>query len=67
MSGRHSFVWDGLDMDGKPAPAGKYEWRSLQTQGLRSEYLMNVGTSVGDRWWPGNNGGRRRSRWRTTR
>jgi hypothetical protein len=57
QSGKHSFVWDGLDMDGKPAPAGKYEWRSLLTQGLRSEYLMSVGTSVGDRWWPGNHGG----------
>ncbi len=55
--GKHSFVWDGLDMDGKPAPVGKYEWRSLQTQGLRSEYLMSIGTSVGDRWWPGNHAG----------
>jgi len=49
QSGKQSLAWDGLDMDGKPAPAGKYEWRSLQTQGLRSEYLMSVGTSVGDR------------------
>jgi hypothetical protein len=57
QSGKHSLAWDGLDMDGKPVPAGKYEWRSLQTQGLRSEYLMSVGTSVGQRWWPGNHGG----------
>jgi hypothetical protein len=57
QSGKHLLAWDGLDMDGKPAPAGKYEWRSLQTQGLRSEYLMSVGTSVGDRWWPGNHAG----------
>jgi hypothetical protein len=56
-SGRHTLAWDGLDMDGKPVPAGKYECRSLQTQGLRSEYLMSVGTSVGDRWWPGNHEG----------
>jgi hypothetical protein len=51
QSGKLSLAWDGLDMDGKPMPAGKYEWRSLQTQGLRSEYLMSVGTSVGERWW----------------
>ena len=57
QSGKHSLAWDELDMDGKPAPAGKYEWRSLQTQGLRSEYLMSVGTSVGERWWPGNHAG----------
>jgi len=56
-AGKHSFGWDGLDMDGKPAPVGKYEWRALQTQGLRSEYLMSIGTSVGDRWWPGNHAG----------
>ena len=57
--GKHPLAWDGLDMDGKPAPAGKYEWRSLQTQGLRSEYLMSVGTSVGERkiWFEAESGG----------
>ena len=57
QSGKQSLLWDGLDMDGKPVPTGKYEWRTLQTQGLRSEYLMSVGTSVGERWWPGNHAG----------
>lgn len=57
QSGKHSLAWDGLDMDGKPVPKGKYEWRSLRSQGLRSEYLMSVGTSVGERWWPGNHAG----------
>jgi len=57
QTGKHSFAWEGLDMDGKPVPAGEYEWRALQTQGLRSEYLMSVGTSVGERWWPGNHDG----------
>jgi len=54
---RRTLRWDGLDMQGRPVPPGDYEWRSLETQGLRSEYLMSVGTSVGDRWWPGNHGG----------
>ena len=57
QAGKQALAWDGLDMDGKPAPAGKYEWRSLQTQGLRSEYLMSVGTSVGEGYWPGNHSG----------
>ena len=56
-AGRQTLAWDGLDMDGRPAAAGDYEWRSLETQGLRGEYLMSVGTSVGERWWPGNHGG----------
>ena len=57
QAGKQALAWDGLDMDGKPAPAGKYEWRSLQTQGLRSEYLMSVGTSVGEGYWPGHHSG----------
>lgn len=55
--GRHVLPWDGLDQTGKPAPAGTYEWRTLQTEGLKSEYLMSVGTSVGAQWWPGNHEG----------
>jgi len=30
-------------MNGKPVPPGEYEWRTLQTQGLHSEYLISVG------------------------
>lgn len=56
-AGEQSVAWDGLDMEGKPAPAGTYEWRVLETAGLRSEYLMSVGTSVGSGWWTGNHGG----------
>ncbi len=52
--GSHQFTWDELDFDGRPVPAGSYEWRSLQTDGLQSEFLMSIGTSVGERWWPGN-------------
>jgi len=56
-AGKQNITWDGLDMDGKPAAAGQYEWRLLQTAGLRSEYLMSVGTSVGAQWYPGNHDG----------
>src|SRR5690348_8607702 len=29
-AGEHAIVWDGLDQDGKPAPAGTYTWKLLQ-------------------------------------
>jgi hypothetical protein len=56
-AGRRQFGWDGLDMDGVPAPPGTYEWRLLTSPGLRSEYLLSLGTSIGPQWWPGNHGG----------
>ncbi len=56
-AGHRQFPWDGLDMDGKPVPPGTYDWRLLTSPGLRGEYLMNLGISVGPQWWPGNHGG----------
>ncbi len=56
-AGRQVLSWDGLDQSGAPVSAGEYEWRVLRTQGLRSEFVMSVGTSVGKRWWPGNHDG----------
>ena len=55
--GTHSVVWDGLDLDGKPAPAGEYTWRLLQSPGLEAEWLMNLGTSTGIEHWPSQHGG----------
>ena len=59
LAGRRTLLWDELDQQGQPVAPGQYEWRLLLTQGLRSEYLMSVGTSVGQRWWPGNHDGPR--------
>lgn len=56
-AGAQQFFWDGLDRTGQPAPVGKYTWKVLSTPGLRSEYLMSVGTSVGSQWYPGNHAG----------
>ena len=56
-AGRHSVSWDGLDRAGRPVLPGNYRWRLLRTDGLRSEYLMSAGTSIGAQWWPGNHGG----------
>ncbi|MFM9194813.1 MAG: transposase, partial [Planctomycetia bacterium] len=47
-AGRQTLTWDGLDMDGRPAAAGDYEWRSLETQGLRSEYLAQTAAHLAD-------------------
>jgi hypothetical protein len=56
-AGAHTLTWDGLDRDGAPVPAGTYTWKLLGTQGLQAEYLLSVGTSVGERAWPGQHGG----------
>jgi hypothetical protein len=56
-AGKQQAAWDGLDWAGKPAPAGTYEWRLLQTQGLKAEYLMQLGISYNDGAWPCNNVG----------
>ena len=52
-AGKHALQWDGLDRDGKPAPAGKYTWKLLETQGFKTQYLLTLGTSVprGPEWW----------------
>ena len=55
-AGKHEIVWDGLDRNGQPAPAGDYTWKLLQTQGLTAEFLLNIGTSTLEPW-PGNHGG----------
>ena len=56
-AGEQHAVWDGLDWAGKPAPAGTYQWRLLQTQGLKARYLMQLGISYNDGAWPCNNVG----------
>lgn len=55
--GRHTVQWDGLDVNGMPAPAGSYQWKVLTTQGLHAEYLTSLGTSFGYHHWVGNHGG----------
>jgi hypothetical protein len=56
-AGDHRVPWDGLDLEGSAVAPGTYVWRLLRTSGLRSEYLMSVGTSLGAQHWPGNHGG----------
>ena len=59
-AGEHVEVWDGLDMNGSAAQPGRHEWKLLVTPGLRTEYLLTLGTNTpAEPWrsWPGNHGG----------
>jgi len=59
-AGEHTEPWDGLDMNGNAVQPGQCEWKLLVTPGLKSEYLLTLGTSpTMAPWasWPGNHGG----------
>ncbi len=49
-AGRHAMHWDGLDRDGQAAAPGDYSARLLQTGGLRSEPVANVGVNPKPFW-----------------
>lgn len=42
--------WDGVDEDGKLAPAGKYRWRGLIHQGIDPTYEATYGTPGRPPW-----------------
>ena len=48
--GRHSVAWDGLDRYGYPLPAGEYSWKLVATEGLRAEFITQVGQNVNPGW-----------------
>ena len=54
-AGRHTVTWDGLDRNGTPM-AGDFQWRLATSQGLKSEYLLSVGTSMREHHWPAQHG-----------
>ena len=41
--------WDGLDNRGIPTPAGDFEWRSIDAQGLTARYITTIG--INPAWW----------------
>ena len=49
-AGKDFLVWDGLDRDGNSVPAGDYTWKLLQTSGLKTAYVMSIGSN----YPPGN-------------
>jgi len=48
--GEHTVAWDGLDRYGNALPAGEYAWKLLATEGLRSEFITQVGQNVDPAW-----------------
>lgn len=48
--GQHTTIWDGLDRYGTPLPAGDYRWNLIATEGLRSEFITQVGQNVEPAW-----------------
>ena len=50
-AGQHTVIWDGLDRNGT-AMKGDFQWRLASSQGLQSEYLLSVGTSMRENHWP---------------
>lgn len=59
-AGDHTLIWDGLDRDGDPVPAGDFTLKVLQAEGLCAEYItslgINPGTTAYDTWL-GTDGG----------
>jgi len=57
--GKHVEEWNGLDDKGKPAPAGKYSWKMLTSQGLKAEWMTSLGSNLspGSQIMPGNHVG----------
>lgn len=56
-AGKQTVIWDGLTSSGQPAPAGDYTWKLLSSQGMKAEYLLNLGISSGTNHWVGQHGG----------
>lgn len=48
--GKHTFTWDGLDRYGRALPAGDYTWKLLATEGLRAEFITQVGQNTDPAW-----------------
>jgi mannan endo-1,4-beta-mannosidase len=48
--GAHTLTWDGVDRYGRAVPAGDYTWKLVATEGLRAEFLMQVGQNAEPVW-----------------
>ena len=48
--GQHRITWDGLDRYGRPLPVGEYQWKLLATEGLRAEFITQVGQNTDPVW-----------------
>ena len=44
-AGRNRELWDGLDDVGKPIPAGKYAWKGLYHQPVKTRFILSAHNS----------------------
>jgi sugar lactone lactonase YvrE len=49
-AGEQTELWDGLDDDGQPVPAGRYEIRALTQAGLKPRFVASVHNSGTPPW-----------------
>ncbi|MFW6223865.1 MAG: FlgD immunoglobulin-like domain containing protein, partial [Spirochaetota bacterium] len=58
--GTHAMIWDGLDRNGRPVPAGEYSFKLLRSDGFTARYVANLGINPGSAsydTWVGNHDG----------
>lgn len=48
--GEHIVTWDGLDRYGRALPTGEYTWKLIATEGLRAEFITQVGQNTDPAW-----------------
>ena len=48
--GKHTIPWDGLDRYGNALPPGEYTWKLIATEGLRAEFITQVGQNTDPAW-----------------
>ncbi len=48
--GDHRETWDGLNRYGNALPSGDYTWKVLSTDGLRAEFITQVGQNADPVW-----------------
>lgn len=59
-AGVHALHWDGLDREGRAAAVGTYSLRMIRGEGLRSEFVTNLGLNPDSHiydTWVGNHDG----------
>jgi hypothetical protein len=49
-AGRHTAHWDGLDRYGHALPNSEYVWKLVATNGLRAEFITQIGQNVDPLW-----------------
>jgi hypothetical protein len=52
-AGSHSVTWDGRDRYGAPLRTGTYTWKLLESTGLRSEFIAQIGQNPLPVWEKG--------------